>query len=73
MDKFKLFQQRSESEIPKLITSTADFSDIEHNVKSILNGHDRQSEYEEALESLKERGYYIIGWSSTMLTLEEGV
>ena len=71
MANFKLFEQRDGSSIPRLVAEEHKFSHLRPHINRILNDHDRTCELDEALEGLEARGYYVIGWSSRILTVEE--
>lgn len=71
MVNFKLFQGDNGTSTPKYLAESTNFDNLKTHISRILREHDRSCELEEAIEGLKERGYYVIGWSSTILTIEE--
>lgn len=71
MVNFKLFQGDNGTTTPKLVAESGNFADLKPHIEKILRNHDRLCELNDAIEGLQNRGYYVVGWSSTMLTIEE--
>lgn len=71
MAKFKLYEKRGIDGSKTLISEHGNMASVKKAVERKLDSHDRTCELSDSMDALTSRGYCCIGWSSTVLYLEE--